>query len=89
MDTIYTRFGMMEEQLRAITQQLANLGTRRGPTNPSKEEKSNGRHVKPFYWQIRHGDHHRLTRQEDGEDDLNVKIEILEYHSILWGDDLD
>lgn len=47
-DVMDNRFGMMEEQLHAIMQQLVNLGARRTPTNP-REENSNGSDVDPLH----------------------------------------
>lgn len=89
MDTINNSFGMMKEQLRAITQQLVDLGAWRAPTNFGEEEDSDESEINHFYWRVPWGDHHRQRRWEDWGDDPNLKVEILKYHcsGSLHGDD--
>lgn len=52
MDTINNSFGMMKEQLRAITQQLVDLGAWRAPTNFGEEEDSDESEINHFYWRV-------------------------------------
>ena len=82
---INTRFGELEQQLHAITKQLTDLGATRAPTNPSEED-SGGSDDSSFHRRRRRDDHRRPRRREN-RGDLNLKIEILEYHSSLRGDD--
>lgn len=81
-----TDFMAMEEQLRAITQQLTDLGASKAPAY-SSEEGSDESEVNPFHRQIPRDDHCRQRRWEDRGDDLNLKIEIPEYNGSLRGDD--
>lgn len=77
----------MEEQLRAIMQQLANLGAPRAPSNPSENDDLEGSDINPFHPRDQQDDRHGQRTTEDSRDNLNIKIEIPEYHSSLRNDD--
>lgn len=62
MVNIDIRFGVIEEQLRVITEQLANQGARRASTNPSEDDDSGGSDVNPFQSANRQDDHRRHRR---------------------------
>lgn len=64
METIDMQFWMMEAQLQAITQQLANLAVRRTTSVPSEGNDLEGSDVNPFHRWNQWDDCHRCRRLE-------------------------
>lgn len=71
-------------------QQLTNLAVRRASSIHSKGDELEGSDMNPFHHHNKHNDLNRHRRWGDWSDmglDLNIKIEIPEYHESLCNND--